>query len=315
LTKLPDSLKLAHERSLQSRKKAHEHLKPETVRAFQRLKAIAKKGSVPFCREALGYEPTSYQVKFLQETAQFIAQRWCRQSGKDHSAASKLFWYAVDHDGAQLAIVGPSFRQSKLVIRKINAFITLKLPKDIPFQEILLGRKTLKTKVSLVNGSNIEAYPCNPDTIRGPTLHGVLATEFNFVKDDEELYDAILFTLGTTNGFFIANSTPWSRDHIFYRICKDKDFAEFKQFHVSWKEALETNGGPLKKSILEKIRKQLAADPWRWHREMEAEWAEDDDVWLPQSLITSCIDPNMEIRIVDRQKSFWVAEPERASPT
>ncbi len=27
----------------------------------------------------------------------------------------------------------------------------------------------------------------------------------------------------------------------------------------------------------------------RWRREMEAEWAEDEDVWLPQSLIVSCI--------------------------
>jgi phage terminase large subunit-like protein len=82
------------------------------------------------------------------------------------------------------------------------------LPKDIPWPEILVGRKTLGTKVPLVNGAVIEAYPCNPDTILGPTLDAILATEFNFVKDDEEMYDAILFTLGTTNGFFIANSTP-----------------------------------------------------------------------------------------------------------
>jgi hypothetical protein len=57
--------------------------------------------------------------------------------------------------------------------------------------------------------------------------------------------------------------------------------------------ALEPNG-PLKKVILEKIQRQLAADPWRWKREMEAEWAEDEDVWLSQKLITSCIDPNLE---------------------
>jgi hypothetical protein len=99
----------------------------------------------------------------------------------------------------QLAVVGPNFRQSKLVIRKINAFIQQKLP--VPYREILVGRKPLETKVSLINGSIIEAYPCNPDTMRGPTLDGALATEFNFVRDDE-LYDTILFTLGTTNGFF-----------------------------------------------------------------------------------------------------------------
>ncbi len=270
---------------------------------FQRLKEIAAKGPVAFCKEALGFEPTKYQAKFLEDESQFIAQLWSRQSGKDHSASSKLFWYAVNNDGVQLAVVGPSFRQSKLVIRKINSFIQQKLP--VPYREILVGRKPLKTKIALVNGSIIEAYPCNPDTIRGPTLNGILATEFNFVRDDDELYDAILFTLGTTNGFFIANSTPWSRDHIFYKICKDPEFDDFSRQHVTWEQALEPNG-PLKKGILAKIRKQFANDPWRWRREMEAEWSEDDDCWLPTSLIVGCQDPELEIKEFGGElKSFW----------
>jgi phage FluMu gp28-like protein len=33
----------------------------------------------------------------------------------------------------------------------------------------------------------------------------------------------------------------------------------------------------------------MGDDPARWRREMEAEWAEDEDVWLTQSLIASCI--------------------------
>jgi hypothetical protein len=274
--------------------------------AFRRLKEIADKGVITFCKEALGFEPTDYQAKFLLDTEQFEAQCWCRQSGKDYSASSKLFWVAVENEGGQYAIVGPSFRQSKLVIRKINNFIQNKLPEDIPAAEILVGRKTLRTKVALVNGAVIEAYPCNPDTIRGPTLNGILATEFNFVKDDEEMYDAILFTLGTTNGFFIANSTPWSRDHIFYKMMKDKDFEDFSRHPVNWKQALEPNG-PLKKNVLEKIKRQLAADPWRWQREMEAEWSEDESCWLPQGLIGQCQDSMLEIRVIDKRHSFWVA--------
>jgi len=275
--------------------------------AFVRLKAIADKGIIAFCMEALGFEPTRYQAAFLLDTGQFQAQCWCRQSGKDHTASSKLFWFAVENEGCQLAVVGPSFRQSKLVIRKINNFIQNKLPKDIPYPEILVGRKTLRTKVALVNGSVIEAYPCNSDTIRGPTLNGILATEFNFVKDDEEMYDAILFTLATTNGFFIANSTPWSRDHIFYKIMKDKDFEDFHRYHVTWNQALEPDG-PLKKSILEKIKKQLAADPWRWAREMDAEWSEDESCWLSTTLIGQCQDSMLEVRVIDKRHSFWVVK-------
>ena len=33
----------------------------------------------------------------------------------------------------------------------------------------------------------------------------------------------------------------------------------------------------------------MGDDPSRWQREMEAEWVEDDNVWLTQSLIASCI--------------------------
>jgi len=272
--------------------------------AFERLKAIADEGIIAFCEKALGFEPTEYQARFLEETAQFQAQCWCRQSGKDHAASSKLLWFAVENEGSQLAVVGPSFRQSKLVIRKINNFLQNKVPREIPYREVLVGRKALRTKVPLVNGAVIEAYPCNPDTIRGPTLNGILATEFNFVKDDEEMYDAILFTLGTTNGFFIANSTPWCRDHIFYKIMNDKDYDDFKRFHITWQDAVEPKG-PLKKNILEKIKKQLATDPWRWQREMEAEWSEDESSWLSQTLIGQCQDSMLEIRMIDKRHSFW----------
>jgi len=109
------------------------------------------------------------------------------------------------------------------------------------------------------------------------------------LANDTEMYDAILFTLGTTNGKFVCSSTPWSTDSIFYKIFTDKTYSDFAKSHVTWQEALEPNG-PLKSKILEKIRRQLEGNPWRWKREMEAEWAEDENVWLPQALITSCID-------------------------
>ena len=299
--------KLKRERALQ--RKRRRAAAPGVTVAFQNLKAIADKDIIAFCKEALGFEPTDYQAEFLLETEQFQAQCWSRQSGKDYTASSKLFWFAVKNDGWQLGVVGPSHKQSKLVIRRINNFIQNKLPKDIPWPEIVVGRKTLRTKVQLVNGSVIEAYACNPDTIRGPTLNGILATEFNFVKDDEEMYDAILFTLGTTNGFFIANSTPWSRDHIFYRIMNDKDYDDYKRSHVTWKEALEPKG-PLKKNILAKIQRQFASDPWRWRREMEAEWSEDESCWLSQGLIGQCQDSMLETRGIpgDKLHSFWVVK-------
>jgi len=125
--------------------------------------------------------------------------------------------------------------------------------------------------------------------------------EMNFLPNDQEMYDAILFTLGTTNGKFICTSTPWSTDSLFHKICNHKDYTDYTKHHITWQQAVEPQG-PLKRNILEKIRKQLAGDPWRWKREMEAEWSEDETVWLTQSLITKCIDGTLELQSFDSKK-------------
>ena len=134
----------------------------------------------------------------------------------------------------------------------------------------------------------IEAFPNNPDTIRGNTFHRIWWDEVNFTANDEDLYDAILFTLGTTDGKLTASSTPFNTDALFWKMCNHKDYSDFGRLHFSWEKALEPNG-PLKTSIIEKIKRQFGDDPARWRREMEAEWAEDEDVWLAQSLIVACV--------------------------
>ena len=257
---------------------------------------------VKFCIYVLGFTPTEYQKDLAQKFVenQFITARWCRQSGKSHMISALLLWYALTHPNSYIAVVGPSWRQTKLIIRKINAFLT-KLPKAWYV-------KPRKTIVELKNGSRIECFPNNPDTIRGPTLDIVYADEFNFVPNDQELFDAIMWTLVTKkHGKFICSSTPWSTDSVFWRIWNEPAFEHYAKSHVTWREALEPNG-PLKRSMLEQIRKQYEGDKWRWVREMEAEWSEDVDHWLSQSLIASCVDGDLELipRDVKNQGRFYV---------
>ncbi len=237
---------------------------------------------VDFCREILGFKPFAYQEQFIQmfRENQFTAARWSRQSGKSFIVAALLLWYATTHPNSAIGIVGPSWRQTKRILQRIAGF-THKLPSGIAF-------KPQRTQIHFTNGSTIEAFPNNPETIRGPTLHVVYADEFNFVPNDQELYDAILYTLGTTDGKFVCSSTPWHTDSVFFKIFSHKDFQDFKTLHVPVEKAMEPNG-PLKTSIIQKIKTQMGDDPSRWRREMEAEWAEDEDVWLTQSLIASCI--------------------------
>jgi hypothetical protein len=230
----------------------------------------------------LGYSLYGYQKEFVEifENNQFTAARWCRQSGKTQTISALLLKYAVKNPNSAIGVVGPSWRQTKRILTRINA-LSRKLPPEII-------SKSQKTQIDFTNGSSIEAFPNNPETIRGPTLHVVYADEFNFVANDQELYDAILYTLGTTNGKFVCSSTPWHTDSVFFKIFSHKDFADFKTSHVTVEQATEPNG-PLKPAIIQKIRTQMGDDPIRWRREMMAEWAEDQDVWLTQSLIAGCI--------------------------
>lgn len=272
-------------------KREIEELKREISRKH---KHRLPKDPIVFCQKILGFKPTKYQrelARFFQNN-QFVAARWCRQSGKSHMIAALLLHYALIHPNSYIGVVGPSWRQTKLIIRRINSFMR-KIPKG-------LYQKPQRTIVRLLNGSIIESFPNNPETIRGPTLQIVYLDEMNFIAKDEELYDAILFTLSTTNGKFVCTSTPWTTNSIFYKIFNSKAYKDFKRSHVTWRDAVEPNG-PLKNGILKKIRRQFQGDPWRWRREMEAEWAEDENVWLPQALITSCIDQALDYYDFDDQ--------------
>src|SRR5436309_8291890 len=237
---------------------------------------------IDFCKAWLKLVPTQYQEKILLDTSRFVVARWARQTGKSTTIAA-LSLYCALHEGAKrVLILAPSLRQSKKLIHRIGSFI----PKNR--SHILAGRR-LKTRLEFVNGSSIEALPNSPETIRGETCDLIILDEAAFVRYDRELYDATVYALTTTNGRFLALSTPGSRDTLFYEMCTDNDlFAEFSRHHVGYRDAVEPNG-PLKEKMVQSLRIQMREDPWRWQREMEAEFAEDEEAFFPLSLLTSCV--------------------------
>ncbi|HSV49831.1 MAG TPA: terminase family protein, partial [Candidatus Acidoferrales bacterium] len=272
----------------------------ELTEAVTEQTELLSADSVSFFEQIIGFKPYGYQKEFIDifEANQFTAARWCRQSGKTQTISALLLKYAVTHPNVAVGVVGPSWRQSKRIIARIAVF-THKLPAGIVY-------KPQKTMIHFINGSSIEAFPNNPETIRGPTLDVVYADEFNFVANDQDLYDAILYTLGTTDGKFVCSSTPWHTDSVFYKIFTHKDFSCFKTSHVTYERALFPSG-PLKPNIIQQIKTQMGDDSSRWKREMQAEWVEDDNVWLTQSLIASCIGTEKncseELTIFDSESS------------
>ena len=245
-------------------------------------KVEASKGDAAmFFSEICRLKPFWYQLELaeLYKQNQFLAVRWHRQTGKSTFIGGLLLQDAYEIPDLNIGFIGPSWRQTKLNLRRIAGFC-----RNLPAGSCQIQ----KTRLSFRNGSVIEAFPNNPDTIRGNTFHRLWWDETNFTSDDEALYDAILFTLGTTNGKLVASSTPFSSDSLFWKMCNHKDYSDYARHHFSWEKAMPPQG-PLYPQMIERIRRQFGDDQQRWRREMEAEWSEDEDVWLPQSLIVSCV--------------------------
>ena len=249
---------------------------------------------VRFCREWLGYEPYAYMWPFLRDESHFVASVQARQTGKTFNGMAKLLYIAFRHPGSLILVTAPKYDQAKNVAFKaLGSHLERMRGLDPEFFERVAGRgNVLRTIVRLRNGSTIRAESPVPETIKGHTAKAVYIMEANFVREDEELYTAVLFTLNTTGGYLIAESTPWSTDSVFHRMFYDPAFGQFSTHRVVYTEALPPDG-PLSPEMVEMIRAQLQGDPARWRREMLCEWAEDLDVWLPTSLITLAQDSSI----------------------
>ncbi len=232
--------------------------------ASQNAKADAVKGdTAAFFQQICRLKPFGYQLELakLYRESQFLAVRWPRQTGKSTSIGGLLLQDAYENPALHIGFIGPSWRQTKNNLGRVAGFC-----RNLPHGSCHIQ----KTKISFKNGSVIEAFPNNADTIRGNTFHRLWWDECNFTAGDEDLYDAILFTLTTTNGKLVASSTPFNRDSLFWKMCNHKNYADFARQHFSWEKALDPLE-PLYPEMIERIRRQFGDDPARWRREMEAE--------------------------------------------
>ncbi|MDG6905648.1 MAG: hypothetical protein JRN20_07685 [Nitrososphaerota archaeon] len=75
-----------------------------------------------------------------------------------------------------------------------------------------------RTKVKFTNGSEITALPCGTfgNTLRGYTAHQIIMDEAAFMPQ-QVISEVLMPMLATTNGIVIMLSSPFDRDHIFYK--------------------------------------------------------------------------------------------------
>ena len=246
---------------------------------------------VEFARVLFKFKPTEYQAKLLSDKSKRIVIRWSRQAGKTTCIALRAIWFAMVHPKTLTLIVAPGLRQSMIVSDRIENFLSC-LPKEDSergFDQKHLIQKLQRTSIRFKNGSRIIALPNSPQLLRGYTADQVIADEANFFKDDQLIFYSVLYPmLSTTDGTLIASSTPWNKDSVFFKMWESKEFSK----HIATYED-SVKAGLQKQSFFDEQRDVLPFE--RFQREYMAEFVEDIDAWLTQSLIVSCIDSQLQL--------------------
>jgi len=237
-----------------------------------------KDDAVLFAETFLGFKPFSYQAGLLNDKSDRVVACMGRQSGKTSTIAAKAIHFAYCNPNTTTLIVSPSLRQSMIMFDRILAFL---------YQSSILPRSIVRktrTIIQLSNGSQIIALPGSQYFLRDYTAHMIIVDECAFVP--EELITQEIFPmLSTTQGKAIFLSTPWGRDHFFYRAFKNPKYSVHR---------VKSSECPLiSAEFLEEQRQNMTAEAYKM--EFEAEFAEGYNCFFSQDLIRGCVDPSLEL--------------------
>ena len=237
----------------------------------------SKMGASEFAEKILKMKPFPYQKALLEDSSKRLVACMGRQSGKTTTIAMRAINFAFINSGVTVLITAPSLRQSMIMFDRISMFI---------FSTALLKNKVIRstrTIIQLDNRSQIIALPCSEYFLRGYTAHMIICDEASFMP--EELITNVLFPMiSTTDGYAIFLSTPWGKDHFFYRAFMDPNYSVHR---------VKSSECPLiKPEFLEEMQRNMTEQAFRM--EYMAEFVEALNSYFPQDLIRGCVDPTLE---------------------
>lgn len=199
--------------------------------------------------------PDDVQARLLTTVSRKVLVCCCRQWGKSTTTALVALHEALYAAPAMIILISPSQPQSTELFKKIHSFWERLPGAPEANQESL-------TRMELANGSRIISLPGSEKTTRGysaATL--VVMDEASRVPD--ELLASVRPMLATTNGRFIALSTPAGKRGWFYESWTDGQ---------GW-ERVDVKGADcprISKDFLEEERQALG--PMRFSQEYECQF-------------------------------------------
>ena len=240
------------------------------------LRRLAKlvEDPVLFAKLILGFKPFPYQEEILRCRAKRIIVCSGRQVGKTTVTAVKAIHFAVTNPNTTTLIVSPTLRQSINMFDKILDFVMLS-----PLLRRSVIYKT-RTQIKFSNYSRIKALPCGTEgrTLRGETAHLVIIDEAAFVPEIV-ITNVVMPMISATDGHLWLLSTPWNKDHIFYKCWTNPKWVKF---HVP------TSANPLvAREFLEEQRELIGEE--RYRIEYEAEFIDDQRAFFPMELLRKAV--------------------------
>jgi phage FluMu gp28-like protein len=123
-------------------------------------------------------------------------------------------------------------------------------------------------------------HNCGPygKSLRGETAHMIILDEAAFMPDNV-IAEVVLPMLATTNGTAIMLSTPWTKDHIFYKAFTSNSWSKYHY---------PTSINPMvSKDFLEEQRELIGEQ--RFLQEYEAQFSDDGRAYFPSALLRTCL--------------------------
>jgi len=245
------------------------------MEGFEGLRDKLRRDPVVFAEAVLGFHAFPYQADLLRSQSKRVVACWARQTGKTTAIAVKVIHFAFTNAKTTTLIVSRGLRQSMIMFGVIEHFV---MAHPVLRRSVV---KSTRTLIQLSNGSQIVALPCGPDgaSLRGYTADLVVMDEAAFMPEDV-IASVIFPMLATTNGTAIMLSTPWGRDHIFYRSFKNPNY---------WSQHVRAGECPLiSKEFLEEQRRDIGE--LRYKMEYEAQFVEGENSFFRQDLIRECVE-------------------------
>lgn len=229
-------------------------------------------------REA-GMEPDAWQEAVLNSDARRMLLLCSRQSGKSTTCASLAVHQAL-YDPGLVLLIAPAQRQSSELFRKVREVYGAL--DDVPR---IVSESALR--IELANGSRIIALPGTEGTLRGySAVKTVIVDEASRV--DNALFAAVRPMLATTNGRFVALTTPYGKRGWFY---------DAWEYGEGWERTKVTaHDCPRIDPEWLAEERRLIGD-WQWRQEYLCEFVDTDEQFFASDLI--------EAALTDEVKPLW----------